>query len=193
MVCTRNAVTLSATLCLFSTHSVESLCLYFSCLSFSLQGDCLSLISLSCLSVFVRGIGDGPLSLSLSLLFVLLALSKLTLGESLGEYDCWTSFLACNLLGERVARQVTGRVAGRFSPCVEPHSDNALVELLGEPVLSELLGEICWESSSASKLLRERVALQIVPGRVAHSFEPPSDKALGESLPESLLGELLGR
>jgi hypothetical protein len=40
-------------------------------------------------------------------------------------------------LGERVARQVTGRVAERVAPYVELHSDKALMECL--PV--DLLGK----------------------------------------------------
>jgi hypothetical protein len=42
------------------------------------------------------------------------------------------------------------------------------------------------------ELLRERVARQVLVERVAHNVEPPSDKALGQSLEESLLIELLG-
>jgi hypothetical protein len=48
------------------------------------------------------------------------------------------------------------------------------------------------ERYSASKLLGEAVTLQItgrVAGRVVSYIKPPSDKALGESLRESLLGE----
>jgi hypothetical protein len=103
------AVTLSATLCFFYTPYVESFCLFFACLSFSLQRSCLSLISLSCLFVLVSGIGDGSLSLvcparSKETYSPCRAASDKTLGRSLGEYDCWASCLADNLLGERVAR-----------------------------------------------------------------------------------------
>jgi hypothetical protein len=57
----------------------------------------------------------------------------------------------------------------------------------------ELLGEslLCWSSCSASKLLRERVARQVVSGRGVPYVNPTIDKALGESLRESLLVELL--
>jgi hypothetical protein len=44
-------------------------------------------------------------------------------------------------------------------------------------------------SRSASKLLVERVDRQVVDGRVAPYVEPPSVKALGESLLEELLGK----
>jgi hypothetical protein len=48
---------------------------------------------------------------------------------------CWEIFLASNLLGESVAWQDTWRVAGGVAAYVEPHSDKALVELLGESLL----------------------------------------------------------
>jgi hypothetical protein len=48
-----------------------------------------------------------------------------------------------------------------------------------------------WESCSASKLLGEIVTRQIVAARVAPCVEPPSDKALVESLLIELLGKLV--
>jgi hypothetical protein len=49
-----------------------------------------------------------------------------------------------------------------------------------------------WEIYSAGNLLGERVALQVHAGRVVSYVEPPSDKALGESLlREYLLVEFL--
>jgi hypothetical protein len=41
--------------------------------------------------------------------------------------------------------------------------------------------------------VRERVARQVVAARVAPYVQPPSDKALGDLLGESLLIELLGK
>jgi hypothetical protein len=46
-----------------------------------------------------------------------------------------------------------------------------------------------WESCSAGNLLDERVTRQLVATRVAPYVEPIRDKARGEPLRESLLGE----
>jgi hypothetical protein len=115
---------------------------------------------------------------SLSLLFVLLAPRKLSLfllcfayvesrsgrvaaRVTAGRFawqvtKLWTSrgdrYSASKLLGERVAWQVTGRVAGRVGPYIEASSDKAL---------DESLGDHCRESCSPSKLLGEEVARQV--------------------------------
>jgi hypothetical protein len=45
------------------------------------------------------------------------------------------------------------------------------------------------KDSLVKLVARERFARQVVAARVAPYIEPPSDKALGDSLRESLLGK----
>jgi hypothetical protein len=160
-------------------------------------GDFVSLISLSILSVFlacpclyeVLLILLSLLCLarskeSLSLLYFWEYASKLPeellpvtsqpvigLLASFWGNDCWASYSADNLLGERVALQVH---AGRVVPYVEPPSDKN-------------------SGRVTAKRIYERVARQVVAGRVAPYAKLQSFKALGELLEESLLVEFLER
>jgi hypothetical protein len=89
------------------------------------------------------------------------------------ENNCRESCSAGNLFGERVALQV---VARRVVLYVKPHNANALEEsLLREYLLV------------SGRVVAERVS----PGRVARS-ESRSASSLGESLRDSLLGDVLG-
>jgi hypothetical protein len=105
-------------------------------LSFSLQGNCLSLISLTYLSVFVRGVVDG----SLSLLFVLLAPRK------------------ADFFGER---ESLGKSLEEVLPILN-RPVTMVGELLGEPLLGELLGESLHESLKPLLLMSNRQVTKLL-------------------------------
>jgi hypothetical protein len=58
-----------------------------------------------------------------------------------------------------------------------PMSNHPVTKRLGS-----LWESLCWANYSASRLLQEKFARQVVASRVAPYVEPPSDKALVESL-----------